>query len=126
MEELKQQVRRSALWRFWGFWIFIIALTVTFLLSTHLLNASKGIMDVRVLKQENKAEKDSWQEEREELENRKKQLTKELNECENENNPDKILAECEGEILLVQDENLNLSTDLQLCESNLRAIQLNN
>mgnify|MGYP005666336861 CR=1 FL=1 len=124
MEELRQQVRRSALWRFWGFWGFVVALVITFLFSIHTQNASKGIADVDALKQKNKTERGDWRKEREALEKKKLQLIKDLRDCKENNDPEKKLADCEDKILLVEDEIEILNTDLQRCESKL--LQLTN
>jgi len=126
MKELQQQVRRSALWRFWGFWIFAVALTTVFLLSTHILNASRGIADVEAMREKIKLEKETWLKEREDLEKKKLELKKALQECKENNDLDVKLADCQGEILLLDDDIDILYKKKQSCETKLQALQFNN
>ena len=126
MKELEQELRKSALWRVWGFWVFIIALCITYLLAMHNLYASAGEDELVQTKQKIEEESKGWQEEKEKLQKQKTQLAKELEACKKDNDPEEKLAECEDLILAEDDKIADLDRKLMHCKGDLRAAQMNN
>jgi len=126
MKELEQNMRKSALWRVWGLWIFVLALSSTYLFANHQLYASNGVGDLEKLREKIELDKKSWLAKKEDLEKLKLQLRKELKECKEDNDPSEKIADCEDAIELIDDETRGLNLDLTLCQANLRAAKANN
>jgi len=126
MKELKQNMRKSALWRFGGFLIFAIAMCITFISATHQLYASKGDGNLEKIKKRMQSNKKSWNAKKNKLEKIKLQLKKELKDCKENNDLDKKLADCQDDMDAVDDSINALKLDLTLCQANLRATQSRN
>lgn len=126
MKELEQTLRKSALWRVWGFWIFVLALCMTYLFTLHHLHASTGVEELEAAKQKIEQESNEWQEKKKKLQKQKTQLAKELEECQKNNDPEKLLADCEDKIKLVEVDIVDIDRKLTHCKADLRAAQANN
>lgn len=126
MKELEQEVRKSAMWRVWGFWIFVSALCITYLLSMHGLYASTGDKEWETTKQQIEQEKNAWLEEKKKLQKLKTDLAQQVTSCEENNDPEKLLADCEGKIKIVEVDIEDFDRKLQHCKGDLRAAQMNN
>lgn len=126
MKELEREFRKSMLWRVWGFWGFVAAFCITFSIAIHDLYAATGDEELEITKQQIKRDSKSWLEEKKELQKLKTSLAKELEECKNNNSPDKLLTDCEGQIKIVDVDIQDFDRKLQHCKGDLRSAQMNN